>query len=232
MSTFVVVHGAGVTAPGPLEALLADRGRPTTIVAAQAAPTTAEGVRALVLRGDPGSHLDGLVRACAEAGVCVLGIGTGAAAVAQALGAPLAGATPQPPTRVTVDPTAEGRDHGVAGPLPAGAPWLTDLAVTGAQGWTVLAVTDAGAPALAARDRATVTTLRGDLSLPELAALLEPTEPEGRTAVQAARFLLATGAALLGRWIDREVGRSAEEMPWGRRGPGPVPRPGLFLHPA
>lgn len=38
-------------------------------------------------------------------------------------------------------------------------------------------------------------------------------------------FVQAQAAALLGRWVDVVVGRTPEEMPWGRRGPQPVHQP-------
>ena len=54
-------------------------------------------------------------------------------------------------------------------------------------------------------------------------------EPRSLTV---ARFLGGVANSFVGRWVDRTVGRTEEEAPWGRRGPGPVPGPGLSLNPA
>lgn len=229
MRGFVVVHGRGVSGPGPLERVLEARGRDLTVLAAgDAVPEIGE-VRALVLRGDPGPGFAALAVACAEAEVPLLGVGAGALAVADAVGAPLTGAAAQPPTRVRIAVTDAGQQDPVGGPLPPGSLWLTDLVLGPADGgWSVLATGADGAPVLATRGAGTVVSLRCDLSLDEVEALLA----DDPSPAIAARFVHACGAALLGRWVDRTVGRTEEETPWGRRGPGPVPRAGVVLHPA
>ncbi len=225
---FVVVHGEGITGPGPLEEVLAQRGRATQVVTGGKVLTGPEGVRALVLRGDPGTAALPQAAACAEAGIPILAIGAAAAAAAEALRAPI-GDTPHPPAPLHVLVTEAGRDDPVAGTIPTGSRWIADRTLGPADdSWSVLATGTDGSPVLLVRGSVTVTALRCDQTLAELAAHL----PDDPAPAAAAPFIHAVGAALLGRWVDRTVGRTEEEAPWGRRGPGPIPRPGLVLHPA
>lgn len=219
---FLVVRGAGVTAPGTVEGVLEARGRVIqTVPAGDPTPdTTAH--RALVLRGDPGGHWAAAVELAVAAGVPVLAIG-GATAAAGLPAAPLS----QPSTDVYV--TATAPDHDVAGALPAGARWVADTAIaSGPDGWDVLAADREGHPVLLERGPVTATVLRCDLTVKQVQALLG----EVPRALSIARFVSGVGAALVGRWVDRTVGRTEAEAPWGRRGPGPVPQPGLSLNPA
>jgi GMP synthase-like glutamine amidotransferase len=72
-------------------------------------------------------------------------------------------------------------------------------------------------------------------TIPSMRAQLEAGGADPDDLVAQARhrdvFHRGMGAALLGRWVDVVVGRTDAEAPWGRRGPQPVPAPGLSLHP-
>ncbi|MDQ3974862.1 MAG: hypothetical protein M3276_11185, partial [Actinomycetota bacterium] len=148
---------------------------------------------------------------------------------------------------VAVTRAADGRDDTIFHDFPDGTVCFTSdpacLRLPGAA--TVLAGHDGGPPqAFRIGSNAYGVQWHPELGGRQLLAYAEAAPvaglPTGRgadlqdLADEARRrepFLRAAGAALLGRWVDMVVGRTDEEAPWGRRGPPPVPGPGLSLHP-
>jgi len=179
-----------------------------------------------------------LLAACVTAGVPVLGICLGAQLLAWATGG-----TTEPGVNsigyFSIHRTQEALDDPVFDAYPDGMAALlldADVPVPGPDA-TVLA-RDARGVAVAFRAGATAYGLafHPELDLTAIAALiprLGVTDPDGlfEEARRRDPFHLGMGTSLLGRWVDAVVGRTPEEQPWGRRGPGPVPAPGLSLHP-
>jgi hypothetical protein len=130
-----------------------------------------------------------------------------------------------------VQPLPDTAGDDVFGDVPGGSLWpVTAGDLPESPDGTAVLLADADGRPVAARGAGPVylTSLApyrraGDLAehLPDLAD----------TISAAARFLDALGAALLGRWVDNVVGRTDAEAPWGRKGPQPVARPGLYLNP-
>lgn len=155
-----------------------------------------------------------LLAAAAERGFPALVLGDTSASVVE-----VRGDTDQLVLR-TVAPSDAAMEDPVAGPVPSGAVF------TGA------------AAALSSRDSEFVPLLIDAASGDTLvacwqriyASLLRPEVPA--VEAPAGPFAAAQGAALLLRWVDLVLGRTDDEMPWGRRGPQPVPAPGLSLNPA
>jgi GMP synthase-like glutamine amidotransferase len=249
---FVILQHAEYLPAGTLDGVLAERRRPARTIhlwKGDLVPAfCAQTIRGLVVLGGLGlttadaAHHDAeraLLSACVETGIPVLGICLGARLLAEvtgggcARGAGMIGFTP-------VTRTAQAADDPMFAPYPDGMPALS-------------LDPDALAPAtdavvLAHRDDGTVAAFRvgetaygisfhpeldADL-FAELATQVDPPYP-GALIEEARRrdvFHRGMGAALLGRWVDAVVGRTPAEQPWGRRGPQPVPAPGLSLHPA
>lgn len=257
MGQFVIVQYGQADGPGLLGEVLSARGRDVRVVRRDRGETpelASDDVRALVVLAAPTTtHEDAdwderVIRTCHEEETPVLGLSEGALLVARALGgAGGAGEPAVPFVKLHRTPAAEGDP--VCEALVDGSRWFVTapLAMDLPDGAESLAVDDDDA---VAAFRVGTTTyglcVRADLSGDEVVLRLDEDEPpesgEGTPhgaaaavwrddAVAAAPFLTAFSASLLGRWVDQAVGRTDEEQPWGRRGPGPVPAPGLSLHP-
>lgn len=242
---------------GLLGEVVGSRGRPTRVVhlwEGDPLPGPVDGMRALVVLGGDGTvavaQRDAareLLAAGVAAGVPVLGLCLGAQLLAEAAGGraePGVGALGYVPVERTVEGTADP----VFAAYPDGMAALfldADRIVPG-DGAVPLA-RDGQDEVVAFRvgETAYGITFHAELdagliealvAVPSMRARLEAggVDPDG-LVVQARRrdvFSRGTGAALLGRWVDVVVGRTEAEAPWGRRGPQPVPAPGLSLHPA
>lgn len=233
MSGEILVVTLGDAGIGLLGEVLASRGRPVRTVTDPAGlPSAPDGLRGVaVLPGGPSAPaLDELLAACGGADVPVLGIGAAALRVAAATG--LATVADEAPVAAltTVTGTDAAAEDPVVATMPSGAWWLVDTAaaITPADPEAVLARDQDGAPVVLARGRTYAVLMRADLDGDAVEALVgaDTIPPRARP------FLTGWAASLVGRWIDLVVGRTEEEMPWGRRGPQPVPAPGLSLNPA
>jgi hypothetical protein len=214
MSHLAVV---GATLPPALDAVLRDRRR-TYEVRTGVAEHPSSGLRgALVGPDTPPDVARSLVRHCLEEDVPLLAFGAPAVASLRVAPPP-----PGPLVLRRARLTDAGREDPVTAATMAGAPVLvSDDVPDGAEDAEPLLVDDDGKLLLARRGPAYLTVWRLDVgvsSAPDIAV--------------DASFIVPHAAALLGRWIDRAVGREDAEKPWGRRGPGPVPAPGLLLNPA
>ena len=238
----------------PLVSALESRGR-TVVVTSEPDEWVdrLDEIRALAVATEATPLLRGrwkdLIEGCHEAGLPVIGLGSSASLVQSVISpatvpestetsADGAGTAHRnepfvlaPPPRVLeVDVTDAGMEDRLVAPTPSGVQWLGCLGRSGLEdrdGWTVLAVTGT-VPVLAV---AGMTYVVG------MDVLVDDSRLDGLIAdnviSEASRpFFKAHGAALLGRWVDLVVGRTEEEMPWGRRGPQPVASPGLSLNPA
>lgn len=234
MPHFLIVR-FGVQPWTALHWVLGERRRPVVEVdvSADGAPSAdlAE-VRGVVLLGEPGADesVRRLVPAWNAVDVPVLALG-GAARLLLPAG-PLAAAEPR---FTALQPLAEAADDLVLGTLAAGTVVFADAPMPDPAGATVLATDGAGQP-IAARTaaRAYAFGFRPEVGAAELADLLAAAG-RAELAEEASRrsaHVLAAGHALLGRWVDLVVGRLDSEAPWGRKGPQPVPGPGMSLHPA
>lgn len=251
MAAFVVVRHAPHEDAGLLGEVLEGRGRPLRLVdGRQADALAASEVRALTVLGGPetAGAPDGglaLVGRCLEAGVPMLALSSGARLLAEAAGGGI-GAGRGGIGFVAVTRTADGRDDTIFHDFPDGAVcFASDAACLRLpDAATVLAGHDGGPPqAFRIGANAYGVQWHPELGGRQLLAWAEAAPVAGllqgadlqALADEARRrdpFLRAAGAALLGRWVDMVVGRTDEEAPWGRRGPPPVPGPGLSLHPA
>lgn len=189
-----------------------------------------------------------LLAACVNAGVPVLGVSLGARLLAEATGGRV---EPDPDAAslgyVPVARTEDGALDAVFGAYPDGMAVLRldpDRVIPGPDA-VPLACSPTGVEAFRIGDAAygigfhpelDAGLVAGCVAVSAVRTRLEAAgcEPD-ELVIQARRrdvFHKGMGAALLGRWVDAVVGRLEEETPWGRRGPAPVPAPGLSLHPA
>lgn len=233
MSAFVLVAHSGYEDDvAAFRAVLDARGRSVQVVdrgAGEQLPAAVDGIRALVVCGPRDADaldaadraaLAELITACAGGEVPVCGVGGGADCVAAALGA----ATGQEQVLsgwVSACPTEAAADDEVCKSLVTGSRWWCDVHARcdAPPDTAVLACDPEGRLLCFGAER--VHGLRFHVAAPADAEQAPGEDFRG-----------AWSAALVGRWVDGVVGRTEEEAPWGRRGPSPVPRPGLVLHPA
>jgi GMP synthase-like glutamine amidotransferase len=235
----VVLLGAGASA-GEIEQVVTARRRPCHTLGRTDALPSPQGVRGLALVGsldevEPPASLTGSVAGFHAAGVPILGVGAGAAVVVDALGGRTVDA-PLGPRLVRVSRTEAAEKDKLCAGLTDGLGWFAaGPTLAGAEGGVAVAVDDAGAPAvLRFGDSAYAVTFHPELPFERLAELVSDRDPTASPAAieLRARVLSAHGAAFVGRWVDGVVGRTDDEMPWGRKGPKPVAAPGLWLNPA
>jgi GMP synthase-like glutamine amidotransferase len=254
---FVILQHRSYLPPGLLVDVLGWRRRPMCIVRlweGKPLPTGVEQMRALVvLDGDEAVQVAQrdavrqLLTAAVAAGVPVLAVCLGAQLLAEA-----AGGHAEPGGDVLGYLPVELTEAGTVDPLIAAYPdGMAALCIDPEQ-----VVPGQDAVSLACDRQGAVRAFRvgetayGIMFHPELdAGLVEAlvAVPSWRARLEARGcdpdelrvqahqrdvFHRGMGAALLGRWVDVVVGRSEDEAPWGRRGPQPVPAPGLSLHPA
>lgn len=226
--TFLIVELHPAHGPGLLGEVLASRGRDVRLV------TRHDGVdlpqagdlRALAVLG--GAEADEQVRAlavaCAEADVPVLATGLGASAL-------LPGVSVAEPALGGVSPTPDAAEDEVFEGLDADTRFLVTANFDPAAAGTVMA--RMGDVPVAVRLGARIYALAFQ---PERGVTLDEPDADDAEAVAAharrERFLRPHAVALLGRWVDGVVGRTEDEAPWGRSGPPPQARPGLYLNPA
>lgn len=254
---FVILQHLPQLPAGLLSDVVGQRGRPLRVVRlweGDRVPGSVECMRALVILGGDGTvevaqrdAVRGLLAAAVAAGVPVLGLCLGGQLLAEATGG-----LPEPGVGTLGYVPVERTEQGTADPMFAGYPdrmvalCLDADRIAHGHGAVPLARDGQGA-VVAFR---VGETAYGVMFHPELdAGLIEAvaTVPGVRTRLEAGgcdpgelvaqarrrdAFQRGTGAALLGRWVDVVVGRTEDEAPWGRRGPQPVPAPGLSLHPA
>ncbi|MGH8929139.1 MAG: type 1 glutamine amidotransferase [Egibacteraceae bacterium] len=246
---FVILQHDEYLPAGALDQVLAQRRRAVRTVRlwqGEPVPAASSGVRALVVLGGHGMPAPdqrdaelALLAACVADGVPVLGICLGAQRLAEATGGRAqvgAGSVGYVP----ITRTKEAADDPVFDAYPDGMAALrldADALMPG-PGAVMLALTADGAAAgFRVGETAYGVGFHPELDADAITALiprLAIEDPDG-LAVQARRrdaFHLGMGMSLLGRWVDGVVGRTPDEQPWGRRGPQPVPAPGLSLHPA
>ena len=228
---FVIVQSHPAHGPDLLGDLLASRARPVRLVARHdgAALPPFEAVRALVVLG--GVAADDEVRAlaarCAAEGVPVLATGLGASALAD-------GVTAVPPAVTSVSP-AEGADGDeVFEALEPDTGMVGGARLEAPAGALVLARSDDGPAAVRVGEAAYALAFAPEHDAAWLVAQLggEADEDTVAALTRRNRVLRPHSIALLGRWVDGVVGRTEDEAPWGRRGPAPEARPGLYLNPA
>jgi hypothetical protein len=226
--TFVLVELHPAHGPGLLAELLAGRGRDVRLVARHegAGLPELEGIRALAVLGgaEADDELRALAAACVAADIPVLATGLGASAL-------VPGVTAAEPALGGVSPTDDAAKDDVFEGLDADTRLLVTATFDPAAAGLVLA--RMGDIPVAVRLGARAYALAFQ---PELGVALEaPPEEDPEAAAAHARrerFLRPHAVALLGRWVDAVVGRSEAEAPWGRSGPPPEARPGLYLNPA
>ena len=260
MDIVVIQHEPHITA-GLLGEVLELRGRPTRTLRmwqSDPVPSGVAGIRALAVLGgtmntdEAAEHpfLEAeraLLAACVEAAVPVLGLCLGAQLLAEATGGSVTHRTAEhayvPVRRADAadgDEMFAGWPDGAAG-LSLHADWITagpDSVVLASSEHTPVEAFRVGDKAYGVQfhpefDAAALSTvLAGEGARDRLAA--DGVDPDLllEDAVRRDPFQRATGAGLLGRWVDGVVGRTDAEQPWGRRGPQPVPGPGLSLNPA
>lgn len=226
--TFVLVESHPEHGPGLFGELLSGRGRDVRLVARHqgAELPDIDGIRALaVLGGAPADdELRALAAACVDADVPVLATGLGASAL-------LPGITGAEPALGGVTPTEDAAKDDVFEGLDADTRFLVTATFDPAAAGLVLARMGDVPVAVRLGTRAYALAFQPELGV----ALTEPPEddPEGAAAhARRERFLRPHAIALLGRWVDAVVGRTEGEAPWGRSGPPPEARPGLYLNPA
>lgn len=172
--------------------------------------------------GSPPAVLSGLVGRAREQGAPVLLCGRAASMVA-GFGSNGEGVTAQ----LAFPSEIAASDALTDGVMP-GATFLAEAGVAPAElaaGFEPLLLTASGRVLLARGEGLYVTVIRPDVAPEQLAG-------DGSGVDPASTFALSHAAALVSRFVDAVVGRTDEEIPWGRRGPGPVPAPGLVLNPA
>lgn len=208
----------GATLPPALEAVLNNRRRTYEMVSE--APSPGEAIRAaLIGPGVSPEAARSLLESCEEAEAPVLVFG---APAAELLGTGPAGSDSLVLRRARL--TEAGSQDDVTAATMPGAPALTsDPAPATAGDFEPLLVDEQGDVLLARQGLVHATLWRLDVDL----TTVDDTDLSAEGA-----FVVAHAAALLGRWLDAQVGRTDEEKPWGRRGPQPVPAPGLSLNPA
>lgn len=256
MDFFVLQHRPYLPA-GLLGDVLSRRSRPTNVVRlweGEPLPGSVDRMRALVVLGGDETvartqrnAVRELVATTVAAGVPLLGLCLGAQLLAEATGGhadPGVGALGYIP----VEPTEEGAsDHLIAG-YPDGMAALCldpDRIAPGRDAVPLARDPQGAVMAFRVGETAYGVAFHPELDVGLIEALVAVPGVRGRLeaggcdpdelVVQARRrdvFHRGMGAGLLGRWVDEVVGRTEDEAPWGRRGPKPVPAPGLSLHPA
>jgi GMP synthase (glutamine-hydrolysing) len=249
---FVILQHSEHLPAGVLSEVLAQRRRPARTIhlwKVDLVPAfCAQTIRGLIVLGGLGRNTAdvtqheaerALLSACVEAGTPVLGICLGAQLLAEvtgggcARGAGMIGFAP-------VTRTSDAADDPMFAPYPDGMPALSldPAALMPAADAVVLAHrADGTVAAFRVGETAYGISFHPELDADVFAELATHVDPPFPSAlVEEARrrdaFHRGMGAALLGRWVDAVVGRTPAEQPWGRRGPQPVPGPGLSLHPA
>ncbi len=215
---------------GVLLTVLAERGRPTQVVSSAVGVTdSADGVLGIAVLPDAAEDLlaaaGPLLRACHEAELPTIAVGTAAGALAEVLGCAFDGSSEPGLTTVTV--TEQADEDPMMAPTPSGVAWVVRGSLRPSDGTTVLA-TAGDDPVVVVSGESYLVALDPMVADDEIDAMVQAET----LSAAGGSFLRAHGAALLGRWVDLVVGRTEEEMPWGRRGPQPVAAPGLSLNPA
>ncbi len=246
---FVILQHDEYLPAGALDQVLAQRRRAVRTVRlwqGEPVPASSSSVRALVAlggRGMPASDQRdaelALLAACVADGVPVLGICLGAQLLAEATGG-AAKAAAGSVGYVPITRTKEGVDDPVFDAYPDGMAALRldpDALVPGPAAAVLALAADGTAAGFRVGETAYGVGFHPELDAGAIATLIPLVEVEDpdELAAEARRrdaFHLGMGASLLGRWVDAVVGRTPDEQPWGRRGPQPVPAPGLSLHPA
>jgi len=226
--TIVVIELHPAHGPGLLGEVLESRGRAVRLVTRHdgvALPGLDE-IRALAVLGgaDADAEVRALAAACVDADVPVLATGLGASAL-------LPGVTAAEPALGGVSPTADAAKDDVFEGLDADTRFLVTATFDPAAAGLVVARMADTPVAVRLGERAYALAFE-----PERGVSLDP-PPEDDAEAAAAharreRYLRPHAIALLGRWVDAVVGRTEAEAPWGRSGPPPEARPGLYLNPA
>jgi GMP synthase-like glutamine amidotransferase len=244
MKEFLLLAAEGAPGTSTLLEVLRSRNRPVRTLTPEELQRKRSGngerIRALVVLSPPDAagsgavdRVAGLVRGCHAAEVPILGMGDGAQTVAGALaGSPLD--LPVGTAILAVRPGQAVEDDVVFAAIPEGFRWLLSPApLPDLPGEAVVMAEDSQGRVAAARFGKTTYSVRMHCTYDrtETVATLAAAGVEADVE-QYARFMIGHGISLFGRWVDAAVGRTDEEMPWGRRGPNPVPGPGLFLNPS
>ena len=227
---FVLVQSDADHGPDLLEDLLRSRGREIHMVARDAgealpAPGSA---RAVVILG--GATADEELKAWAARAVAdglpVLATGLGASAL-------LDGVAAVTPVVAGVSPTEAAKGDELFEGLAAGTGLVTTAAITPTADAWVLAESESGPAAVRLGERAYALGFEPQHDAAWLRDQRPDLDEEARDQlVRRNRILRPHTIALLGRWVDGVVGRTEDEAPWGRSGPPPEPRAGLYLNPA
>ena len=228
--TYLVVQLHPDHGPDLLADLLASRARPMTLVArheGEALPDAA-GVRALVVLGGaaPDEEVKAYAARCAAEDVPVLATGLGAAAL-------LDQAEGVEPFVAGVSPTHDAAGDEVFEGLDADTGFVMTARLTPSADAVVLATSEQGPAAVRLGEHAYALAFAPEHDaawMIERLTGLDEDAVEGLT--RRNRILRPHTIALLGRWVDGAVGRTDEEAPWGRKGPPPEAREGLYLNPA
>lgn len=226
--TILLVELDPAHGPGLLAEVLASRGRDVRLVTRHDGgdlPQAAD-IRALAVLG--GAQADEQVRAlaaaCAGADIPVLATGLGASAL-------LPGVTAAEPALGGVSPTEDAARDDVFEGLDVDTRFLVTATFDPAAAGLVVARMADTPVAVRLGERAYALAFQPELGV----ALNTPPDDDLESAAAHARrerYLRPHAIALLGRWVDAVVGRTEAEAPWGRSGPPPEARPGLYLNPA
>lgn len=230
-ATFLLLQSHPDHGPDLLADLLASRARPMTVVARHDGAELPDrtGVRALVVLGGaaPDEEVKAYAAACVAADIPVLALGLGAGALLDdvtAVEAEVAG----------VSPTAEAKGDELFEGLDADTGFVRTARLTPTADAVVVASFDGEPAAVRLGERAYALAFSPEH---DAAWLIDRPPAESDEEAAAAltrrnRILRPHTVALLGRWVDGVVGRTEDEAPWGRSGPPPEARAGLYLNPA
>lgn len=227
---FVLVRLHAGHGPDLLEDLLRSRAREFRVVARDAGEALPDpgSVRAVVILG--GAPADEELQAWAARAVAdglpVLATGLGASAL-------LDGVAAVTPDVAGVSPTEAAKGDELFEGLAADTGLVTTAAITPTADAVVLAESGTGAAAVRLGERAYALAFQPQHDAAWLLDQPADLDEEARDhLVRRNRILRPHTIALLGRWVDGVVGRTEDEAPWGRSGPPPQARPGLYLNPA
>ena len=229
MSAFVIVRLHPEHGPDLLEDLLRGRSRPLELVARdEGAALPAPGAaRALVVLGgaQADEELKTYAASCVAEGVPVLATGLGASALLDEVSA-------IEPEIAGVSPTEAAKGDDVFEALEPDTGLVLTARLTPTADAMVLAEAAGQPVAVRIGERAYALAFSPEH---DGAWLLERRDLDEETRdrlVRRNRMLRPHTIALLGRWVDGVVGRTEDEAPWGRSGPPPEARAGLYLNPA